>query len=112
MHNFTFKLAGCFAVAGIITVLSVQDLQAGEPGSLKINQKASSPIKQVGYLNDKCGCKQNHVYSYSDGPAYAGNDCPQCRAGSRTSAGFGKRGSFRSFLRCKFGYFIDRKSVV
>lgn len=106
MHNFTYKLAGFFAVAGICTVLSAQNLQAGEPGSLKVSQKAAAPVKQVGYTNNKCGCKQNHVYSYSNGPSYAGNDCPQCRAGSRTSAGFGKRGSLREFFRCKFGYFI------
>ncbi|QDV48099.1 hypothetical protein [Gimesia fumaroli] len=106
MHNFTYKLAGLLAVAGICTVLSAQNLQAGEPGSLKISQKAGAPIKQVGYINDKCGCKQNHVYSYSNGPAYAGGGCPSCRAGSRTSAGIGKRGSLREFLRCKFGYFI------
>lgn len=102
MHNFTYKIAGFIAVAGICTVLSAQNLQAGEPGSLKISQKAGAPIKQVGYINDKCGCKQNHVYSYSNGPAYTGGGCPSCR----TSAGIGKRGSLREFFRCKFGYFI------
>tara|TARA_R110002095_G_scaffold161004_1_gene139531 strand:+ start:6056 stop:6616 length:561 start_codon:yes stop_codon:yes gene_type:complete len=112
MFNLTYKLAGLVAVAGIMTVLSTTNLQAAEPGTLKMAQKTASPVNQVGYTQDKCGCKKNHVYSYSDGASYpggyTGGDCPHCRAGSgsRTSAGFGKRGSFRDFFRCKFGYFI------
>ncbi|QDU12138.1 hypothetical protein [Gimesia aquarii] len=106
MHNFTYKLTGLIVTTGIITALSVQSLQAGEPASLKQYQKSGSPIKQVGFLNDKCGCKKNHIYSYSNSPSYVGSDCPHCRAGSRTSAGIGKRGSLRNFFRCKFGYFI------
>ncbi|QDU00430.1 hypothetical protein V6x_01030 [Gimesia chilikensis] len=103
MHKLTYKIAGLVAVAGIMTVLSAQGLHAGEPGSLKLNQKQAAPIQQVGHLNDKCGCKHNHVYSYSNGATYSGGgDCPHCR----TSAGIGKRGSLREFFRCKFGYFI------
>jgi len=102
MHKLTYKIAGLVAVAGIVTVLSAQGLHAGEPGSLKLNQKQAAPIKQVGYLKDKCGCKQNHVYSYSNGPVYEGDNCPHCR----NSAGLGKRGSLRNFFRCKFGYFF------
>ena len=106
MHQLTYKFAGFLAVAGICTVLSVQNLHAGEPGSLKINQKSATPIQQVNYNKSDCNCKHNHVYSYSNGPAYGGSayggNCPHCR----TSAGIGKRGSLREFLRCKFGYFI------
>lgn len=101
MHKLTYKIAGIVAVAGIVTVLSAQGLQAGEPGNLKLNQKAS-PIKQVGYYHDKCNCKQKHVYSYTNGAACPDGNCPHCR----TSAGIGKRGSLREFFRCKFGYFI------
>ncbi len=122
MHNFTYKLTGLVVTAGIITTLSAQSLQAGEPAkvdgiitalsaqqqqagapaSLKQNQKAGSPIKQVGFLNDKCGCKQKHVYSYSDNAAYASSNCPHCRYGSSVrSGGIGKRGSLLDFFRCK-----------
>ena len=102
MHNFTYKLAGFIAMAGIITVLSAQDLQAGEPTSLNSSQKAASPIQKAGYFHNKCGCKQNHKQSYTDGAAYTGGSCPHCRTGSSVrSAGIGRRGSLLDFFRCK-----------
>jgi len=102
MHNFTYKLAGFMAVAGIITVLSTQNLQAGEPGSLNSSQKAGSPITKVGYFQNKCGCKQHHRQSYSDSAAYTDGNCPHCRNGSAVrSAGIGKRGSLLNLFRFK-----------
>ncbi|MFK7779289.1 MAG: hypothetical protein QM501_14380 [Gimesia sp.] len=104
MHKFTYKLAGLIAVAGIMTVLSTQNLQAGEPGSLNSSQRAGSPITNVGYFQDKCGCKQHHKQSYTDSAAYTGGNgnCPHCRTGSSVrSAGIGKRGSLLDFFRFK-----------
>lgn len=35
MHNFTYKLTGLVITAGIITALSAQSLQAGEPAKVE-----------------------------------------------------------------------------
>ncbi len=102
MHKFTFKIAGIFAVAGIMSALSAQNLQAGEPGSLSSSQRAGSPISQVGFLHKKCDCKDKHVHSYSDSASYAGGNCPHCRTGASVrAAGIGKRGSLLDWFRCK-----------
>lgn len=126
MFNITYKSVGLVVMTGFITALSTQGLQAAEPAkvdgivnalsaqrlqaakpnSLSRTQTSASPIKRVGYFNDKCGCKQKHVYSYSNGPVYSGNGCPQCRSRYRKSCGIGRRGSLYEFFRCKFGYFI------
>ncbi len=126
MHNITYKSVGLVVLTGIFSALSAQGLQAAEPArvdgivkalsvqhpqsaeprSLNRNQRSVSPVRQVGHSQDKCGCKHKHVYSYSDRAAYSDSNCPQCRSGCRRTAGIGKRGSLREFLRCKFGYFI------
>ena len=102
MHNFTYRLAGFIAVAGIISLLSAQDLQSGEPSSLNTRQQAGAPINQVGYFQNKCGCKEKHIQSYTDRSAYSGGACPHCRTGSNVrSAGIGRRGSLLDFFRYK-----------